>query len=147
MSHIERKLSQLRLVQILCAVTRQLTPSGADDELERAIAFLKPYADDRKRLGEEAYIVVLMRIATLRLAQEDRADETKKLLAEGKAALDALDGAEAVVYSQYYKAAAEYHKVAGPASAFYDNAILYLSYTPLDSLSTSDQQSLAQVCR
>jgi len=91
---------------------------------------------------------------------------SKKLLDEGKALLDSVDAAEPVVYARYYEAAAEYYKVSssefrkcavpvthvwcsaapqrhGPAKSFYDNSIMYLSYTPLDELPADKKYALA----
>jgi len=48
-----------------------------------------------------------------------------------------------VVHSKFYQSAAEYHKMNGPASAFYENGLMFLAYTPLDSLSLEDKQILA----
>jgi 26S proteasome regulatory subunit N9 len=48
-----------------------------------------------------------------------------------------------VVHSQLYRAALEFHRVFGSANEFFHNAILFLSYTPLEQLSHDEQARLA----
>ena len=43
--------------------------------------------------------------------EEAAKGRAKAMIDEGKALLDALDGAEAIVFARYYAAAAEFYKV------------------------------------
>lgn len=54
-----------------------------------------------------------------------------------------MDGADPSVHSMCYKAAAEYYKVNGPASTYYENGLMFLAYTPLETISVADKQVLA----
>lgn len=70
--------------------------------------------------------------------------EAKQMIEEGKKALDSYHGVmEPSVHSQYYLAAMEYYKAAGPAADYYSNSLLYLTYTPLMTISTEKQKVLA----
>ena len=93
-------------------------------------------------------------------------------LKSSKTVLEGLAGAEAIVYSAYYRAASEYHKVTshthslldhlladfdhsftywenslldmpgqvvGPPEAFYKNALMFLAYTPVESLPADEK--------
>lgn len=73
-----------------------------------------------------------------RVRQGELTDVEASLKA-GKAVLDGLAGAESIVYSAYYKAASEYHKVVGPPHAFYKAALSFLAYTPVESLSDEEK--------
>jgi 26S proteasome regulatory subunit N9 len=50
----------------------------------------------------------------------------------------------ASVHSSFYETAMEYYKMVGPAHSFYKNAIQYLHYTPLQSLSAEQCAFLAR---
>ena len=43
------------------------------------------------------------------------------------------------MYSAYYRAASEYHKAVGPPEAFYKNALMFLAYTPVESLDPDEK--------
>jgi len=149
LSKFENKIEQLRLAVIVVAISRQLYPSTppTDTQLEAASAFLQNYVEKRARVGTEGIIVLLMHQAQLLMLKTTDTEAakvaSKKLLDEGKALLDSVDAAEPVVYARYYEAAAEYYKRHGPAKSFYDNSIMYLSYTPLDELPADKKYALA----
>lgn len=148
LSKFENKVDQLRLAVILCQIAKQLYPSDppSDGELDAAASFLQQYIDKRARIGKEGTLVLLMELAMLRMAatpSEASQAASKALLEEGKATLDTLDGADAVVHARYYAAAAEYYKRHGPAKSFYDNSISYLTYTALTDMSDEKRFALA----
>ena len=71
-------------------------------------------------------------------------DEVKRELSDCKALIDALrDRPDPVVSAAYHRAAAEYHKVRGPAAAFYESALLYVGNTPLEALAAEERGALA----
>lgn len=47
------------------------------------------------------------------------------------------------IYSVYYRAAAEYHKVVGTAADFFQNALQFLAYTPAHAISVDSQRQWA----
>mmetsp|Transcript_10878 Transcript_10878/g.37897 ORF Transcript_10878/g.37897 Transcript_10878/m.37897 type:complete len:382 (-) Transcript_10878:445-1590(-) len=137
-SEFEARIDQLFLARIVVAAARQY-PTG---DVEAAVAFLGRFLEKRERLGDAAYLVTLMGVANLRLAAGDHA-ACKTLLHEGKEINDALDGAEPIVYASFHRTSAEYHRVKGPASAFYQSALNFLAYTPLSSLAPDEAHALA----
>ncbi len=133
----EAKLNPLRLAVLASAVSKALLPDA-----EAARAFLATLAAKRERLGPEAALFVDMQIVLLKLRQGDM-QEVEGTLKAAKGVLEGLVAADAIVYSSYYQAASEYHKVVGPPEAFYKNALMFLAYTPLESLPAEEQYALA----
>jgi 26S proteasome regulatory subunit N9 len=83
-----------------------------------------------------------MELVLLKLRQGDVA-EVEATLKAAKTVLEGLAGAEAIVYSSFYRAASEYHKMVGPPEAFYKNALMFLAYTPMETLGQEEQYNLA----
>lgn len=137
-SEFEARIDQLQLARIAVQAAKQY-PTG---DVDAAVAFLTKFLEKRERTGEPAYLVLLMGVAMLRLAAGDAA-ACKELLREGKTVCDSIDGAEPVVYASFHRASAEYHRVKGPAAAFYQSALNFLAYTPLASLAAEEAHSLA----
>ena len=86
--------------------------------------------------------------------EEGQIDQTKELetiqsfLTKNKPLLtefaNSTESDVAIVHSAYYECAMTYRKAVGPPEAFYKEAISYLHYTPLDTISPpSEQFSLA----
>jgi 26S proteasome regulatory subunit N9 len=136
-SKFEAKLNPLRLAAVAAAVAKALLP-----DVDAARTFLQQLAEKRERLGPEAALFIDMEIVMLKLRQGDMT-EVEATLKAAKNVLEGLAGADAIVYSSYYKAASEYHKVVGPPEAFYKNALMFLAYTPLESLPVEEQYTLA----
>jgi len=79
-----------------------------------------------------------------KLIESGKLDEAKEGLEIGKQKLDNSIGIlEPVIHSYYYKAALEHHKSKNNASDFYRNSLLYLTYTPLNSIPAQEQVQLA----
>jgi len=71
-------------------------------------------------------------------------EEAKQLIEAGKQAIDDATGImEPSVHSHYYLAAMEFYKAAGPASDYFSNSLLYLTYTPLMKIPLEKQIALA----
>lgn len=153
MATFETKISQLTLVHIAAAAARQYYPSRpyAPGELDRATGLLSYFLDKKERLGPDAYLVVQMELASLKLKKAEGLalaggvaasstvngllDDVKVALREGRAALDALpEGTHSSVPATVHRVAAEYHQARGPAAAYYDAALQYLALTPLAEL-------------
>mmetsp|Transcript_35802 Transcript_35802/g.85564 ORF Transcript_35802/g.85564 Transcript_35802/m.85564 type:complete len:382 (-) Transcript_35802:91-1236(-) len=137
-AEFEARVDQLQLARIAVQASKQY-PAG---DVETAVEFLGRFLEKSERMGEAAHLVLLMGVATLRLAAGDHGT-CKELLHEGKTICDSIDGAEPVVYASYHRASAEYHRVKGPASAFYQSALNFLAYTPLTSLAPDEAHALA----
>ncbi|CAE7350835.1 RPN9B [Symbiodinium sp. KB8] len=131
------RLNQLELTRVTVAASSQLTPSTPPSatELQAGVEFLDKAREKRGEIGEEAWIVLSMESAALRMAGGGGGlTEGKELMEEAKGALEALASAAPLVHSTAYRVAAEYHKRVGPAEAFFTNALLFLSHTPQASL-------------
>lgn len=216
----EDKLNQLQLVRIATRISLQYCPSRpySNDELDRAIEFLSKFAQQRETIGEAAFLVTAMEIASLQLkkrnakaaqvhlpdpplseaearrreqiANQCKPEEATKPSGEdaddvsgakrdpGTDVTMALDesgsssasqqhlsgvnyckraleneaetlravkgsGVPPVVQATYYRVAAEYFKVRGPAGAYFRNAMQYLVFTPRETLSEKERHALA----
>merc|ERR1711879_402041 len=91
----------------------------------------------------DAYLLVRSVIAQLKLQDPKNREETKELLESIQTGLDGVAGIDTSVYANYYKAQAIYHKAAGLSAEFYRNALLYLSYTAIESLSEQERLQMA----
>ena len=77
----------------------------------------------------------------------ERKTSLKNQLNDAQTTLNALPSAalvDSIVSASYYRAASEYYQVVGPAEAYYKNALMYLAYTPMTEMSSSEQQSWAK---
>ncbi|PPR99942.1 hypothetical protein GOBAR_AA20730 [Gossypium barbadense] len=115
-------------------------------EKEAAISYLegvieKLRATKEKRI-EEPILYIEMQVAKFKLELGDQ-KECKKLLEDGKSALDSMDGVDPSVYASYYWVSSQYHKFRQEFAEFYKSALLYLGYTLVDSLSESFKLDLA----
>jgi len=133
----EAKLNPLRLAEVAATLSKALLP-----DVDAARAFLQQFEEKRERYGSEASLFIDMEIVSLKLRQGD-VREVEPNLKAAKLVLEGLTGADAMVYSAYYRAASEYHKMVGPPEAFYKNALMYLAYTPVESLTAEEQSTLA----
>ena len=71
-------------------------------------------------------------------------DECKAALASGRTLLEALsEGGDPGVAAAFHRTTAEYHRIRGPAAAFYDAALLWLGCTPLETLPEDVRSALA----
>lgn len=71
-------------------------------------------------------------------------DAAKELLDGCKQQIDQFMGImDSVIHSHYYLAAFQYFKLKGQAAEYFRHALLYLTYTPLPSISAAAQHTLA----
>lgn len=140
------RIDQVNLVLIAVQVTQQLTPSRpfVETEVSRAVALLSALGEKKAQLGPGPAAMVALEIASLRLKLGD-VDAPKRALGDVKPTIDDLEGegAEAIIAGTYFRVAAEYHKVVGPPTAFFDNALQFLSHVAWDSLPRASAEALA----
>ena len=77
----------------------------------------------------------------------ERKNSLKSQLKDAQESLNGLPSSaltDSVVSASYYRVAAEYYQVVGPAESYYKNALMYLAYTPMEEMSQSDQESWAK---
>mmetsp|Transcript_30998 Transcript_30998/g.50152 ORF Transcript_30998/g.50152 Transcript_30998/m.50152 type:complete len:378 (+) Transcript_30998:66-1199(+) len=122
----ENKLNPLKFVLIMTAIARSITLSEAAENLFVTLA-------EKVTSNKEAYIIARTELASLKL-KAGNTEETKALLEDAQKIVSSVASVEPIVNSTFYRALAEYHKVVGTFAEFYKNALLYLSYTPIESI-------------
>jgi len=137
--HFESKINQLSFVHIILAISKAYRDPAETIKFLEGVATKVSGAEG----GLDAYLLVRSVIAQLKLQDPKNREETKELLESIQTGLDGVAGIDTSVYANYYKAQAIYHKAAGLSAEFYRNALLYLSYTAIESLSDQDKLPMA----
>ncbi|XP_051219151.1 26S proteasome non-ATPase regulatory subunit 13 homolog B isoform X1 [Lolium perenne] len=139
-SDFETKINLLKFAHFTVVVSRQYSDKDAAiNYLEGVISKLH---DTKESRVEEPILYVKMQIANY-LLEKGSQKECKKLLDEGKTTLDSMVDVDPSVHSTYYWICSQYYKVCQDYSEFYKNALLYLAYTTVESLSEPFKQNLA----
>eukprot|EP00591_Stephanopyxis_turris_P007731 CAMPEP_0195519264 /NCGR_PEP_ID=MMETSP0794_2-20130614/14545_1 /TAXON_ID=515487 /ORGANISM="Stephanopyxis turris, Strain CCMP 815" /LENGTH=404 /DNA_ID=CAMNT_0040648387 /DNA_START=141 /DNA_END=1352 /DNA_ORIENTATION=- len=154
----DSKLNPLSLAQIASAVASSLAenasaPTVTDAEKDglAARAVLENLLEKRSKLGPAASLFVESKLVLLGLKmmqQQGKTDKAqyqsfKETLANGAKVLEELEGESAVVPSAFYEASSGYRKIVGPPEAFYTEALMYLNYTPVESMTEEERYILA----
>ena len=130
-------MDSIALALILSKVASSLkTPQESCD-------FLAPFVEAKSKLSNEARLCLEMDIVVSRLKMGGKLAQVKASLEETSSKLQASSIKEPMVYSKYYRASAEYRKVAGPADEFLKHALLFLTYTPVEILHAQERYELA----
>ena len=115
-------------------ISRQYT------EREAAISYLEGMIEKlratRELRIEEPILYVKMQIAAFNLEKGNQ-KECKKYLEDGKTTLDNMTDIDPSVHATFYWVSSQYHKSRQEFAEFYKNALLYLAYTSVESLSES----------
>jgi 26S proteasome regulatory subunit N9 len=136
-SDFETKINLLKFSHFTVLVSRQYSDKDAAiNYLEGVISKLH---DTKESRVEEPILYVKMQIANY-LLEKGSQKECKKLLDEGKTTLDSMVDVDPSVHSTYYWICSQYYKVCQDYSEFYKNALLYLAYTTVESLSEPFKQ-------
>eukprot|EP01133_Synstelium_polycarpum_P003776 gene3776-4355_t len=130
----ESKLKPLSLVEICIAIARQLDNAGARKFIEQV--------SQKVKKDKSGYILALSFMASKNLASNDL-HEAKVTIELARDELKGITGLEPIVYSSFYLVCTDYHKARNQPSEFYQNALMYLSYCKLETLSAEAQSSLA----
>jgi len=109
--------------------------------IEEAIAFLEGVGT-KLNSDKEALLLLRLEIAR-RTLQANRVEAAKEKLEACKAVLVDFAELDSSVNSAYYRVSALLQKTMGEAGEFYTCSLLYLAYTPLDTLSLEERQALA----
>jgi len=132
----ETKLNQLVLVKICLRIIAK-----ADNE--KKAEFLRQLSERlNPKLEKEAYALCLSGLAST-LLELNRLDEAKALADKIQGILDTITGADHLVYSNYHRVLAQYYKRQVSPTEFYKNSLLYLVYTPIESIPAAEQNALA----
>ncbi|CAK9153247.1 unnamed protein product [Ilex paraguariensis] len=136
----ETKINLLKLAHFAVIVSRRYA------EKEAAISYLEGVIEKlRATRGmriEEPILYIKMQIAIFQLEHGDQ-KECKKLLEDGKSALDSMTDLDPSVYASYYWVSSQYHKSCQEFAEFYKSALLYLAYMSVESLSEAFKLDLA----
>ncbi|GAA0152728.1 protease [Lithospermum erythrorhizon] len=136
----ETKINLLKLAHFAVIVSRQYA------EKEAAITFLEGVIEKLRNTKEmrieEPILYVKMQIALFNLEQSNQ-KECKKFIDEGKSTLESMTDIDPSVYANYYWISSQYHKSRQEFAEFYKNALLFLAYTSVESLSDSFKLDLA----
>ena len=119
-----------------------IAQAGQHANADEAVAFLEQKAADLKA-DTDSY-ALLKTMAASNYTAAKKFDEAKVALEEVQGILEGSLGLDPVVYSQYYRILSIYHKEQVHAGQFYKSGLLYLAYTPLDSISLDVQRLLAR---
>ncbi|CAI9772260.1 unnamed protein product [Fraxinus pennsylvanica] len=136
----ETKINLLKLSHFAVVVSRRYPENDAAiDYLQGIIEKLRNTKEIRI---EEPILYIKMQIAVYKLEQGDQ-KECQNLLEDGKSTLDSMTDIDPSVYASYYWISSQYHKSRQEFAEFYKNALLYLAYTSVQSLSESFKLDLA----
>ncbi|XP_022862736.1 26S proteasome non-ATPase regulatory subunit 13 homolog B-like [Olea europaea var. sylvestris] len=130
----ETKINLLKLAHFAVVVSRQYTEKDAAINYLQGI--IEKLRNTKEMRIEEPILYIKMQIAVYKLEQEDK-KECQNLLEDGKSILDSMTDIDPSVYACYYWISSQYHKSRQEFADFYKNALLYLAYTSVQSLSES----------
>jgi len=131
----EKKLNSLQLSQFLIAAARQHT------EGKEMVGFLESHAS---AINEPQANLLLRTEIIAKEITMGEIEKAKTGLEAGKLAMDQYPGImDTVVYSAYYRAALHFYKATGNAAEYFSNSLLFLTYTPVNSISHREQMDLA----
>lgn len=130
----ETKINLLKLAHFAVIASRQYPDKDA------AITFLEgvitKLRDTRESRINEPILYVKMQIAAITLEKGNQ-KECKNSLEDGKTTLDSMTDVDPTVHASFYWISSQYHKACQEFAEFYKNALLYLAYTTVESLSES----------
>jgi len=110
-------------------------------DANEAMAFLQGIREDVAK-EPEAQVMCDMALARLKL-MGGKVDECKALTESAAKILESLTGVDPEVHTEYYGVLTALHKETGTPAQFYKNALLFLSYTPVNKMSKDEKLVLA----
>ena len=135
-SKFEARLSPTHLAQLVSIIGHSY------DDNNNALNFFNKVLNARTRLGLEASLCIDMDVVLVKL-KVGMTDEVKVMLDEAKTKLATISSNETIVYSKFYRSQSEYLKCVGPPQDFYKAALMFLAYTPVESLPQAQKYMLA----
>jgi 26S proteasome regulatory subunit N9 len=154
--HWEAKMRPTALVRFVAEAANRSVCGGADRptaaQVEASHALLDALVDSdskKKHMGEGACAYLAHERLSLAvrsgngLAQDlPRQSSLREQISAAEANVKMLPSSElvdSVVSASFYRVASEFYQAVGPAEKFYKHALMYLAYTPLATMSASDQ--------
>lgn len=105
--------------------------------------YSRALAAGREKIDPDEVFFLDMEIAMAHLKSGD-VKSAKTLLENYEDRVATMKPAEAIVFSKYYQALADYKKIIGPANEFYSASLKFLSYTSIDDMLIEDKMTLAK---
>ena len=136
----EHRISPLKLGHIAVAVSSRYADRLAAAQFMDDV--ITKIADQKQRGHEEPILYLKMHVALLKV-HEGAAADARKMIEEGKAALDALPSVDPSVSAAFHYVNAKYHKSKQHFSEFYRTGMLYLAYVSSDTLQAETRRDLA----
>jgi len=135
-SKIKDHLAPLLYARFIIATSAQYPDAQASVTLLESV--LEGLDDD-----VQASVMCNIEICRRKLAL-GQLDDAKEILDTQEARMNTYSGIlPSLIHSHYFLASLEYFKAKGPAASYYKASLLYLTYTPLDTLELPQQVSLA----
>jgi len=132
----EGRINQLRFVKICLSIAREVKDPA------QAINFIKHFSGKLNQKEKEAFSLTLTETAFLHLRQA-QPEAAKALTDQATTLLESVAGVDPFVNSSLHKTLAAYHKIRVASTEFYRSSLMYLVYTPLESLTIDEQRALA----
>lgn len=135
----ESKINQLTLAKLIIAVSEAYTDTN------EAIQFIEAAATRLAAVegNEEPYLLLSAVLVQLKLKDPENLYDCKQRLESIQTALDRTSGVDSAIYSNHYRAQADYYKLKGQPTEYYKNALLFLAYTPLETLTDEKKREIA----
>eukprot|EP00163_Fabomonas_tropica_P004560 TRINITY_DN14010_c0_g1_i2.p1 TRINITY_DN14010_c0_g1~~TRINITY_DN14010_c0_g1_i2.p1 ORF type:complete len:385 (+),score=100.24 TRINITY_DN14010_c0_g1_i2:270-1424(+) len=135
-SEFESKLNKLSFAQLAIRAARQISDPAA------AQAFLKE-AEDAVAADSEAKLMLSLQQTLVQAAHGGDASVIRKALDAAREELEAAESYEAVVHASYHRVAFTLHKREDQAAEYFQHALRFLAYTPLEDILIAERQSIA----
>ncbi|SPQ99142.1 PCI domain-containing protein [Plasmodiophora brassicae] len=135
-SQCSTNIDPLELVQIAIKASQQAK------DVPAKIAFIRNVLEIVKT-DPESQLLANLELAWLHLCKGDLQASKRELDAVRTTIESSREELPTLIPSRLYEVKMEYHKVAGTASEFFRSALLYLSYTPLQSIPAKTQTELS----
>jgi 26S proteasome regulatory subunit N9 len=145
-ARIYKKLAPLEYARWSIAVSSLKSVEEGLKHIESVLPHVQHQTAGQVSLEQDEQAVLLLQLEATRrqLGLGGEIDLVKEKLAESKKSLDRFSGVmDARVYASYYQASYEYSKLKGNPQDYYTNSLLYLTYTPLNSIPLATQAALA----
>lgn len=133
---LEPRAKPLSMAQIIVAVAAQYK------NVAEGITFLEGKAKDFKGTAEANALLVVAIADSHILAKSF--DKAKESLSSIEAVVESSLGVDPLVHSTYYRSWARLYQAQSLAAEFYKSALLFLAYTPLESLDPLQRRDLAR---
>jgi 26S proteasome regulatory subunit N9 len=132
----EKSLNPLEFSQFAVAVAKQY------DDVSGAIGYLDKVLMTVAN-NSQAAVIIKSNIVRNKL-QLNKLEEAKIMLEELKVSIEGYIGImESICHSQFFLAQLEFYKVKSSPGDYFRNCLLYLDYTPLNTISDSQQLTIA----